>query len=247
MKPEKIEKYKQKYNGDLNQWFYDSIDMPYIDMPFKILTKLATNDTFLNQLYYMGKGKPRKVVRKVSNRLLFDSLGRTIDKWMGLTDNFKVAMFGKEGFKHKSGLASYVGFVAKQYIIDWKRRQDNRIKIPPPIHKVAPVPNTYSGWKELREDVCPNFSLQLKKGEIFKVLPNDTITPNERIDRSIEFKDVDRIGVAPFLNHTIVLVGAQKGMGGFWDFVYEGKRVAKMTLNTWIKELLSPRASPAIV
>jgi len=234
MKQSKVEKYKQKYNENITQWFYDSINYPYIEKPINIISKLATNDTIINQLYYFGKSKLGRAFQRI-----FDKLGIKLDKRLGLSDHTKLAIFGRKGvIEHKSVFVAYAGEMLKRYVLDWKYRQENRIKVPPPIHKRGTPPNTYKGWKKLRDEISPNFTLNLEEGEIFKVLPDDSMTPKDRIERLIEFKDVDRVGFGPTLSHTIALIGGQtvgKRIGGFWDFTFGSKCIAKMAINTWIR------------
>lgn len=234
MKQKTLDKYKRKYGGDITQWFFDSIDMPYIEKPLELLTKIITNDTILNQTYYLGRGRIGTLIRNFTDRM-----GVKLDKRLGLTEHLKTAIFGRKSSKeHRSVLVAYAGEMIKCYILDWKRRQDNKIIVPPPIHKVGQFPKTYIGWKKLRDEICPNFTLNFKDGEFFKVLPDDTMTPKERIMRLIAGEDVDRVGVAPILDHATALIGGQtinRKIGGFWDYHFGVKEKAKMIINTWIR------------
>jgi hypothetical protein len=131
--------------------------------------------------------------------------------------------------------------VVDAYLAGWKRRQGAGERVARPMHQVEPLPDSWSGWKQLRDDVCPGFVARPGpgKGEFVHVLPDDTMTPKERINRLIEFKDVDRVGFGPTVGgHGVAFAGAQPrhGIGGLWQsFTGPGERAAKATINAWLR------------
>jgi len=71
-----------------------------------------------------------------------------------------------------------------------------------------------------------------------KVMPNDIMSPKERIKALVEFKDVDRVGMGFALSHAVSFMGAQPkyNIGGLWQAAYgPGNKMAKAVINTWIR------------
>ena len=71
-----------------------------------------------------------------------------------------------------------------------------------------------------------------------KILPDDTMTPKQRIRALVKFKDVDRVGIGFSLSHAISFMGAQPkyNLGGLWQYANgPGSKMAKAVINTWIR------------
>ncbi len=235
-KKDKLSKYRDKYGNNKTQWFLDSVENPVLDRAFKPIINILTKDRYLNVLHEFNRSMLRK-----PPLILLDILSAKIEKKIGVTEELKLSMFGRKGSVGKRSTFAYLIVpVIKKYVNDWKKRQENRITIPRTIHEVQPLPNVWKGWKKLRDDVCPNFNLKFnpKNDKTIKILPHDTMTPKDRINGLVDFKDVDRVGFGPTLTHAVSFMGAQPkhGIGGLWQYAYgPGVNMAKATINTWIR------------
>ncbi|MEX2682245.1 MAG: uroporphyrinogen decarboxylase family protein [Candidatus Sigynarchaeota archaeon] len=199
--------------------------------------KLLTEDAWLARLYRVKES----LVIKLAYSLLDIVLARQ-ERKLGVTQALRVALFGKVGSKGKrSTLAHLLTPVLDAYFAAWKKQQAAGIVTPRQLHRVEPLPDMWSGWKQLREEICPGFVAlpNVAGGEFVHVLPGDTMTPKERINRLVEFKDVDRVGFGPTLSgHAVAFAGAQPAhaIGGLWQsFIGPGERAAKATINAWIR------------
>jgi hypothetical protein len=202
------------------------------------IIKLLTDDVLL--------ARSRRLKYSRTARLSYSLLDIVIapfERRYGLTPAARLAMFGKKG---SMGMRSTIAFLLKPvigtYVAGWEKRQAAGIAAAPrQPHSIEPLPNIWSGWKQLRDEVCPGFVSMpnLIRGEFVHVLPGDTMTPKERINRLVEFKDVDRVGFGPNLSgHSTAFVGAQPshGIGGLWrSFLGPGERAAKALINTWLR------------
>ncbi len=232
----KLSKYYKRYGLDKTKWFLDSTENHVVDKFFSPILKILTNDNCLSILYKYRTSKIRKIPH-----FLLDVAGAKLEKGLGITEVSKLCMFGKKGCKGKrSTIANSLNPVLRNYIIGWKKRQDNKIKIPKKVRKREKLPEIWKGWKKLRDEICPNFNLKFdpKKDKTIKILPHDELTPKERINRLVEFKDVDRIGIGFSLSHAVSFIGAQPShdIGGLWQYAFgPGNKMAKAALNSWIR------------
>jgi hypothetical protein len=198
---------------------------------------LLTDDAWIALLCRLKDGR----VIKLGHSLIDVVLAR-LERKAGITGAMKACLFGKKGGEGKrSALAYLLDPVLGAYLAGWQKRQAARERIVHKPHLVEPLPDTWSGWKRLRDEVCPGFVARpdVADGGFVHVLPGDTMTPKERINRLVEFKDVDRVGFGPSLSgHAVAFAGAQPshGIGGLWQsFLGPGERAAKATINAWIR------------
>lgn len=232
------EKMKVQIDNDFSatQRFMDSTESPILDKIFQPIIKLMTSNRYIN-LNYEFINSPLKKIPK----FLLDIISARIEKKLGITLELRRAMFGNKGLRGKrSAFGHFLNPIIKQYLYGWKKRQKKKIEIPKTVHKVESLPTLWKGWKKLREEVCPNFNLKFdpNKHKTIKILPEDILTPKDRINRLVEFKDVDRVGFGPTITHGIALMGAQPEykIGGLWQHVYgPGNKMAKALINTWIR------------
>ncbi|MHA1149559.1 MAG: uroporphyrinogen decarboxylase family protein [Promethearchaeota archaeon] len=233
---ERYAKYHEKYKSDKTQWFLDSIENPIIDKFFNPILSVLTKDRSLNLIYNLKDTPARKILRS-----FLEISSARIEKKAGISKELRLCLFGKEGSKGKrSALAFLLVPILKKYLSAWKSRQVNKIEVPRTIHIKGKLPEIWIGWKKLRDEVCPNFNLSFdpKKEKTIKILPDDILTPKERINRLVEFKDVDRIGIGFSITHATSFIGAQPShnIGGLWQFAMgPGINMAKAALNTWIR------------
>jgi len=234
---DKLEKHRVKYGKDKTQWFLDSIKNPIIDKAFQPIISILTKDRTLNLLYSLKDSSLRKILR-----YLIDISSAKIETKLGITEESRLCLFGRKGSMGKrSALGHLLTPILKQYLKGWKERQRNKIRIPRVIHQSGKIPPVcWKNWKTLRDEVCPNFKVTFdpKKDNTIKILPHDTITPKERINRLVKFKDVDRVGIGFSITHATSFLGAQPSheIGGLWQYAMgPGIKMAKAALNTWIR------------
>lgn len=214
----------------------ESVENPVIDVAFSPLIKLLTGDRCLNLLNEFKKTRARRILEKT-----LDVLAVKIEKRLDITAELRKCLFGTKGMVNKrSALVYLLNPILGTNLRAWKKRQENRARVPRTIHKTGKLPQVWRGWKKLRDEVCPNFSatVDLGDGEIVKILPHDTISPKERINGLVEFKDVDRVGFGFTLTHATSFIGAQPshGIGGLWQAAFgQGTKMAKAAINTWIR------------
>ncbi|MHA1700131.1 MAG: uroporphyrinogen decarboxylase family protein [Promethearchaeota archaeon] len=217
--------------------FLKSCNTAVIDKIFDVLLDLLTNDRWL--------GVSCRVHNSIVNKLMLkflDSICVKIEMDFGITAELRKAMFGIKGMSgKKSALAYFLFPILDKYLHSWKKRQEFKVQVPGFKRKRTKINNLWKGWKALRDEICPNFSVntRLKLNGTIKILPDDVLTPKERINNLVEFKDVDRVGFGPTLSgHAICFIGAQPryDIGGLWQSCCgPGAKMAKATINAWIR------------
>ncbi len=227
-------KYHQKYGDKKTEWFLDSVENPVIDQLFKPIIKILTKDRYLNLVHEFIHSRFRKIPR-----FLLDLYCAKFEKKRGVTIELRKCLYGNKGSINKrSAVAHLLTPIITSNMNFWKKRQENRQKVPRIVHRVQKIPNVWKNWKRLRDEICPNINIFPKEGEIMKVLPHDIMNPKERIRALVEFKDVDRVGIGFTLSHGISFMGAQPkyNLGGLWQFSYgPGGNMAKAVINTWMR------------
>ncbi|MHA1268252.1 MAG: uroporphyrinogen decarboxylase family protein [Candidatus Helarchaeota archaeon] len=197
---------------------------------FDILIKLSTSDRVLNILNNISRSKIIKLLK-----FMIDNLSVLIDKMVFYErEGAKNLFLGKiNGKRYRSAIGGFILELAGKYIRDWAKRQKNKIKIMPPMRKLEPLEKTYIGWKKLRDEIQPNWNIFPKnpKKEIVKIFPQDSMTPLERIERIIEGKDTDRVGLGLSWNWGIPVMGGSN----FWKFCYDGIETGWAAVNVWIR------------
>ncbi|MGV9204031.1 MAG: uroporphyrinogen decarboxylase family protein [Promethearchaeia archaeon] len=252
-KKENLKKYYEKYGDNKSQWFLDSVSYPIIEKVFNPVIHLLTKDRYINVIAKYAQTSFHRV-----SKYVLDLLCAKIEKKLGVTDELRKCMFGFKGMKEKrSALAYLLDPILREYIKGWKERKRREEASEKIIREKEKIPKIWMGWKKLRDKVCPNFNLNFdpEKDQTIKILPDDMLLPKERINRLMEFKDVDRIAFGPTLTHAVSLMGAQPryDIGGFWQYAYgPGNKMAKATVNTWIRvggldwfpSVMTPLANP---
>ncbi|MHA1793484.1 MAG: uroporphyrinogen decarboxylase family protein [Promethearchaeota archaeon] len=204
---------------------------------FNIIIKLLASDNFLGILY-----KFRKSILKRLSFFLLDLFFIPLEKKLGLTVNARACLFGVKGMKRKRTVIAHLfSPILENYILAWRDRQEKKIRVKPVKVVDNNIPDVWIGWKNSRDKVFPDFktSFKGKRDKIIKILPDDTMNPKERINRLVDFKDVDRVGFGPTLSgHDVSFIGAQPqfGIGGLWQSCCgPGEFMAKATINSWIR------------
>jgi len=242
----KLEKYYKKYGDDKTRWFLENGKKAGLDGFINPIMNLYTKDRNINLLHEFNKKKTKRLIKYLEDVIC----GKIEGKLLPYSDSkqyneakyeLKKTFLGVKGARGKrSALAFPFTAVLTRYVDDWKKRQVNRVNIPKTIHVVKDIPPVWKGWKKLRDEVCPNFNLRFDpdKDKTIKIMPNDVMTPKERINNLIDFKDADRVGLGLSLSHTVSFMGAQPkhGIGGLWQYTFgPGENIAKMVINTWIR------------
>ncbi|MHA1437447.1 MAG: hypothetical protein ACTSPD_07695 [Promethearchaeota archaeon] len=181
---------KKKIELSTTELFLNSMKNPVIDHFFNPIIKLLTQDRYLNLLYNFRESRFRKIFS-----FFLDILFAKIEKKLNITEELRKCMFGNKGSAGKrSACAHLLSPILRRYLIGWKERQKNKIYIPQTIKKVGQIPNLWKNWKRLREKICPNFNLNFnpKKDKTIFILPYDSMTPRERINRLVEFKETEK-------------------------------------------------------
>ena len=218
------------------QQFLASVENPLIDKLFNPIINILTKDRYLNLLYNYKTSRMQKIPKK-----LLDIITAKIERKLGITEETRYCLFGRKGsIGKRSSLAHLINPVISKYLDGWKKRQENKIQLPREIHKAGEIRNIWKGWKKLRDEVCPNFKVTFnpKKDKTIMIMPHDTMLPRDRINRLVEFKDVDRVGIGFAVSHAASVMGAQPShkIGGLWQYTYgPGINMAKATINTWIR------------
>lgn len=226
----------QLNNGSKTQRFLDSTEKPIIDKMFDPIVNIMTKDRYINLTNQFLQSPLKKLPQ-----FLIDLLCAKIEKKLGITIELRKTMYGNKGLRGKrSAFGHFLNPIIKQYVKGWKKRQENKSKVPRTVHKIQSLPPIWKGWKALRDEVCPNFNLNFdpSKDKTIKILPDDVLTPKDRINGLVEYKDVDRVGFGPSISHGTAILGAQpsQGIGGLWQYVYgPGNKMAKAAINTWIR------------
>ena len=204
----------------------------YLNKFFEILIRLSTSDMILNLARHAAGGKLIKIPKAI-----FDILCVFIDKLLvkdrESRENSKAAFLGKVGgFKYRSGVGGYFLELMSKYLQDWTKRQIGNIRIEPPKRKMNPVKKTYFGWKRLRDSVQPSWAIFPKDPEdIVKILPEDRMSPRDRIENIVKGKKADRVGLGLTWDWGIPFMGGSNA----WKFCYDGIETGWAALNVWIR------------
>ncbi len=196
---------------------------------FDILIRLSTSNRMLNVAQQAAGGKLIKIPKKMLDMLLI-----LLDKRL-FTDvqGAKYAVLGRiRGTKYRSVSGGFLWELLGKYVVDWATRQKNRIRIEPPKRRLTPVKKTYKGYRQLREIIQPGWDVFPKNPkDIVKILPNDQMTPKERIERILKGKIPDRVGLGISWDWGIPYMGGSN----MWKFCYDGIETGWASLNVWLR------------
>ncbi|MBD3229745.1 MAG: hypothetical protein GF329_16305 [Candidatus Lokiarchaeota archaeon] len=201
----------------------------FINKMFDIFIRASTNNHLLNIARGASGGKLTKFLKKALNlllsgidKILFKNIQKAKDAFLGRIS----------GNKYRSVLGGYLWELIKKYIADWTYRQNNKIRVSPPVRKFALLEKTYKGWKRFRDKIQPNWNILPKEPKnIVKILPQDKLTPKERIERLIKGKETDRVGLGLSWNWGVPFMGGSN----IWKFCYDGIETAWASVNVWAR------------
>ncbi|MHA1313904.1 MAG: uroporphyrinogen decarboxylase family protein [Candidatus Helarchaeota archaeon] len=197
---------------------------------FNFLIRFSTSDRVLTVLRGASGGKVLRLQREIVDILSTRIDKRLFDDVAGAKDAF----VGKiTGSKYRSVLGGFVWELASKYVRDWTKRQQSKTRIDPPKRHLRPVKKTYLGWKKLRDELQPGWEVFPKdaKNGIVKVLPDDVMSPSERVQRLIQGKSTDRVGFGPQWDWGIAFMGGSN----LWKFCYDGIETGWASLNVWLR------------
>lgn len=196
---------------------------------FDILIRLSTSDRVLNLARQVRSGKLIRIPK-----IAFDLLLTLLDRRLfDDVQSAKNAILGRiTGAHYRSVFGGFIWELLDNYVADWANRQKNKIRIDPPKRRLTPVKKTYKGYKQLREMIQPGWEVFPKNPkEIVKILPNDQITPRERIERILKGKKPDRVGLGISWDWGIPYMGGSNA----WKFCYDGIETGWAALNVWMR------------
>ena len=218
------------------QAFTRSAKNSIIDAFFKPVISLTAHGRYINLWERFRGTKERRLVHG-----LVDVLGTKLDSKLGLTIETRKCLFGRKGIGGKrSAVGHLFDIPIIRYLDGWKKAMDARDAIPSIRRKKQAIPRVWTGWKSLRDEVCPNFKPSYDPGNdrTIMILPDDTMTPKERINNLVEFKEVDRVGIGFLFSHISSFMGAQPAhdIGGLWQYtVGPGAKMARAAINAWLR------------
>ena len=213
------------YGWQMEQAFQSSLINKLIDL----LITATTSDRVLN----VAKQTVGRKIAKIP-RTIIDTLGMLIDRRLSSDPaSMKKVLLGRiTGSRYRSWMGGFVWELLRKYVRGWARRQEEKVTIAPPIRKFGKMPKTYRGWKQLRDSVQPGWEVFPKNPRhTVKILPDDSMTPKERINRIIEGKETDRVGLWLDWNWGIPFMGGSN----IWKFCYDGIETGWAAVNVWIR------------
>ncbi|MHA1340995.1 MAG: uroporphyrinogen decarboxylase family protein [Promethearchaeota archaeon] len=218
-----------KYGPQMEKAFESN----FLNKIFNKIIKVATNDLFLSVLN-KSRGKfSSKIIKSFIDSLFINLTNKSFKSPEEKARAF-LAFFGKNNYsKYKSLIGGYIIELGKKYISDWDYRQNNAIKIKPPIRKLSKVKKTYRGWKYLRDEIQPKWKIfpENPEKEIIRIFENDQIDPKDRILNLIAGKNADRVGFGPQFDWATGFFGGSN----LWKFCYDGIETGWAQLNVWIR------------
>lgn len=153
--------------------------------------------------------------------LLLDPAAAAWERRLGVGDDARKALFGDRKTWFRSVLLSYISELRK------KAREERAAET------AYAEPDEWMA-KTHPENAGPPLALLRRAAEsVFepkpKILPGDSLTPRERIERHIRFEKADRVAVAPQLGfHT-----ARAGGITVREFMTDGRAAAAAARRTW--------------
>ena len=216
--------------------FLKSARNPVIDGMFNPLIKALTKDRYIAVLSKFKSTAACKALHEV-----LDIAGYRLDQKAGVTTELRKCLFGRQGIATKrSALAHLLCPVFRTNLDGWKRSREAGVPEITWSRVKQDIPPVWKGWKQLRDEICPNFKVKFDPAtdHTVKILPDDTMTPKDRINNLVNFKDVDRVGVGFMLDQAMSFMGTQVShdIGGLWQNKFgPGSMVAKTAINTWIR------------
>jgi hypothetical protein len=162
--------------------------------------------------------------------------------------------------ERRSVMGTYIVWVVKKYLSDWKQTQISKQKILPPTRVLQTGLQTYTGWKTLRDELQPNWKInfltyyasqtnfgkdkwkgigesikdpdvQKNNMQFVKVLDEDLMNPYDRMLGLIKGKGFDRVALGPLFNWAVPYLGGSN----FWKFCYDGLETAWAGVNVWLR------------
>lgn len=210
--------------------FEASIRVPVVDWIFRVARKVLLNNRVLN-LLARQRGHP--VLRLL--RHVVDVVLTRVDRLLLERPRLlRLALAGRRHARYyRSAFGALLFPLVRRYLEDWLHRQRHRVVVPAPTRDPTPPPPTYRGWKRLRDAIQPgwNFHASVAHGDPVKILPTDTLTPRERVERLLAGKPTDRVGFGPNWNFAPCYLGGSN----IWEFCFDGIATGLANVNTFLR------------
>ncbi len=218
-----------EHSGHYGPQMEQAFQSGFVNKFFDLLIKVTTSDRMLNIARHAAGGKIVKIPK-----ILIDTLGMLIDRRLSSNPHkMKKVLLGRfSSSNYRSWMGGFIWEILRKYVGDWARRQEQNIVISPPIRKFGKLKKTYQGWKQLRDSVQPGWEVFPKDPKTtVKILPEDSMTPKERIERIIRGKEADRVGLWLDWDWGVPFMGGSN----LWKFCYDGIETGWAAVNVWIR------------